>query len=156
MKTMRTPMSSVQWRGKTLSSHAYLPRRRATVRHKSSFYRLDIAFRKWTLHLLVYMGVGIPRSPPKKDPNEDIHLGDVFVGLADQSGVPDVVQFEHVRQYLDEKSSCWTCWTNQTAGFLNLCPQWLSVALRAKPKFMSIISGLWDWRISNILALEAI
>ena len=43
---------------------------------------LKRSFPKMILHLFVGIGGGIPHNPPKRDPNEDIHLGDVVVGWA--------------------------------------------------------------------------
>ena len=64
---------------------------------------LKRSFPKMILHLFVGIGGGIPRNPPRRNPDEDIHLGDVVVGWAEQPGVPAVVQYDHVRQYVDEK-----------------------------------------------------
>lgn len=59
---------------------------------KQSFPNMDI-------HLFVGIGGGIPRNPPTKDPNADIHLGDIVVGWAEQTGVPAVVQYEYGRYH---------------------------------------------------------
>ena len=62
---------------------------------------LKCSFPKLKIHLFVGIGGGIPRSPPRRNPNEDIHLGDVVVSWAEQPGVPAVVQYDHVRQHAD-------------------------------------------------------
>lgn len=59
---------------------------------KQSFPNMDI-------HLFVGIGGGIPRNPPSKDPNADIHLGDIVVGWAEQTGVPAVVHYEYGRYH---------------------------------------------------------
>ena len=61
---------------------------------------LKQSFPNMKLHLFVGIGGGIPRNPPTTDPNEDIHLGDVVVGWAERPGIPGVVQYDHVRQYV--------------------------------------------------------
>ena len=58
---------------------------------------LKRSFPKLKLHLFVGIGGGIPHNPPKRDTNEDIHLGDVVVGWPEWPGVPAVVQYDHVR-----------------------------------------------------------
>lgn len=60
---------------------------------------LKRSFPNMILHLFVGIGGGIPRNPPSKDPNEDIHLGDVVVGWAERAGVPAVVQYDHGRYH---------------------------------------------------------
>ena len=62
---------------------------------------LKRSFPKMKIHLFVGIGGGIPPNPPKRNPNEDIHLGDVVIGWAEQPGVPAVVQYDHVRQLAD-------------------------------------------------------
>ena len=62
---------------------------------------LKRSFPNMTLHLFVGIGGGIPYKPPRRDPNDDIHLGDVVVGWPEWSGVPAVVQYDHVRQHVD-------------------------------------------------------
>ena len=62
---------------------------------------LKRSFPNMILHLFVGIGGGIPRSPPSRDSNKDIHLGDVVVGWAERAGVPAVVQYDHGRYNLD-------------------------------------------------------
>ena len=64
---------------------------------------LKRSFPKMVLHLFVGIGGGIPCNPPRRDPNKDIHLGDIVVGWAERPGVPGVVQYDHVRQCVDGK-----------------------------------------------------
>ena len=59
---------------------------------KQSFPNMDI-------HLFVGIGGGIPRRPPTEDPNADIHLGDIVVGWAEETGVPAVVHYPFGRYY---------------------------------------------------------
>lgn len=47
------------------------------------------------------IGGGIPRNPPRRESNEDIHLGDVVVGWAEQAGVPAIVHYDSVRQHVE-------------------------------------------------------
>ena len=62
---------------------------------------LKRSFPRKTLHISVGIGGGIPRNTPRRDSNEDVHLGDVVVGWAEQSGIPAVVQYDLVRQYVE-------------------------------------------------------
>lgn len=55
---------------------------------------LSRSFPNMKIHLFVGIGGGVPRSPPPDDPEQDIHLGDVVVGWAEQPGVPAVVQYD--------------------------------------------------------------
>ena len=62
------------------------------------------SFPKMILHLFVGIGGGIPHNPPSRDSNEDIHLGDIVIGWAEQSGIPAVVQYDHVRQKIGQET----------------------------------------------------
>lgn len=53
---------------------------------------LSQSFPNLRIHLFVGIGGSVPRDPPPKDPQEDIHLGDVAVGWAEKTGDPGVVQ----------------------------------------------------------------
>ena len=64
---------------------------------------LKRSFPRMNLHLFVGIGGGITHNPPRRDPNEDIHLGDVVVRWPEWPGVPAVVQYDHVRQYVAGK-----------------------------------------------------
>lgn len=55
---------------------------------------LSRSFPNMKIYLFVGIGGGVPRNPPLEDPEEDIHLGDVVVGWAEQTGVPAVVQYD--------------------------------------------------------------
>ena len=59
---------------------------------------LQQSFPRLAIHFFVGIGGGIPRYPPPEDPFKDIHLGDVVVGWADQTGVPGIVQHDHTRE----------------------------------------------------------
>ena len=61
---------------------------------------LSQSFPNLKIHLFVGIGGGVPRIPPLEDPEKDIHLGDVVIGWAEQTGVPGVVQWDLVR-YLE-------------------------------------------------------
>lgn len=58
---------------------------------------LKQSFPNLQIHLFVGIGGGVPRNPIPDDPIKDIHLGDVVVGWAEQTGAPAVVQFDFVR-----------------------------------------------------------
>ena len=58
---------------------------------------LPTSFPNLKIHLFVGIGGGIPCNPPSKDSTEDIHLGDVVVGWADETGAPAVIQYDLVR-----------------------------------------------------------
>ena len=60
---------------------------------------LPKSFPNLRIHLLVGIGGGIPHDPPSMDPEKDIHLGDVVVGVAEQSGVHGVVQYDFERDH---------------------------------------------------------
>lgn len=61
---------------------------------------LKRSFPNMILHLFVGIGGGIPRNPSTRNPNEDIHLGDVVVGWPDRAGIPAIVQYDHCRYNL--------------------------------------------------------
>ena len=65
---------------------------------------LGQSFPNLKIHLFVGIGSGVPRIPPPNNPKEDIRLGDVVIGWAEQTGVPGVVQWDLVR-YLDHGNS---------------------------------------------------
>ncbi len=58
---------------------------------------LSMSFPKMRVHLLVGVGGGVPRDPQPDNPDEDVRLGDVVVGWAEQTGHPAVVQYDYVR-----------------------------------------------------------
>ena len=62
---------------------------------------LSQSFPNLKIHLFVGIGSGVPRIPRPDNPDNDIHLGDVVIGWAEQSGVPGVVQWDLVR-YLED------------------------------------------------------
>ena len=62
---------------------------------------LSQTFPNLKIHLFVGIGSGVPRIPPPDNPKDDIHLGDVVIGWAEQTGVPGVVQWDLVR-YMDD------------------------------------------------------
>lgn len=49
------------------------------------------------LYLFVGIGGGIPYNPPNSDPGQDIHLGDVVVGVDESPGVAGVVHYDFMR-----------------------------------------------------------
>ena len=49
------------------------------------------------LHLFVGVGGGVPRNPQPKNAEDDIHLGDVVLGVGEKSGVPGVVEYDFRR-----------------------------------------------------------
>jgi len=59
---------------------------------------LSRSFPNMRMHLLVGIGGGVPYNPPLDAPEKDIHLGDVVVGWADETGAPAVVQYDLVRR----------------------------------------------------------
>ena len=59
------------------------------------------SFPNLKIHLFVGIGSGVPRIPPPDDSDDDIHLGDVVIGWAEQTGVPGVIQWDLVR-YLED------------------------------------------------------
>lgn len=61
---------------------------------------LSQSFPNVKIHLFVGIGSGVPRIPPPDKPEDDIHLGDVVIGWAEQPGIPGVVQWDLVR-YLE-------------------------------------------------------
>ena len=64
---------------------------------------LSLSFPNLKIHLFVGIGSGVPRIPPPDDPHDDIRLGDVVIGWAEQIGVPGVVQWDLV-SYLEDKN----------------------------------------------------
>ena len=56
------------------------------------------SFNHLCMCLYVGIGGGVPYDPPKLDPDEDIHLGDVVVGWPDKPGAPAVVQYDMLRR----------------------------------------------------------
>lgn len=59
---------------------------------------LKQSFPNMRLHLFVGIGGGVPRRPPRDEPKEDIHLGDVVVGWAERTNVPSIVQYNRVNR----------------------------------------------------------
>ncbi|KAF6223218.1 hypothetical protein HO133_000060 [Letharia lupina] len=59
---------------------------------------LPTSFPNMRLHLFVGIGGGIPHNPPHLDASQDIHLGDVVVGVAETPGVAGVVQYDFMRE----------------------------------------------------------
>ena len=55
------------------------------------------SFPNLRIQLFVGIGGGIPCDAPTKDPRQDIHLGDVVIGWADETGAPAVLQYDLVR-----------------------------------------------------------
>ena len=53
-------------------------------------------FANLKLHLFVGIGGGIPLRPSPENPDEDIHLGDVVVGWAEQTNVPSIIQYNRI------------------------------------------------------------
>ena len=58
---------------------------------------LPTSFPNLKIQLFVGIGGGIPCNPPSEDSAEDVHLGDVVVGWADDKGAPAVIQYDLVR-----------------------------------------------------------
>lgn len=58
---------------------------------------LPVSFPNMRLYLFVGIGGGIPYNPPNSDPGQDIHLGDVVVGLDYTPGIAGVVQYDYIR-----------------------------------------------------------
>ncbi|CAF9918035.1 MAG: hypothetical protein ALECFALPRED_000474 [Alectoria fallacina] len=75
------------------------PEETGTLSAQKLVQPLKRSFPNMVLHLFVGIGGGIPRNPPTKDSNDDIHLGDVVVGWAEQAGIPAVVQYDHGRYH---------------------------------------------------------
>ena len=59
---------------------------------------LKQSFPNMRLHLFVGIGGGVPRRPSPEDPEQDVHLGDVVVGWAEQTNVPSIIQYQRVRK----------------------------------------------------------
>ena len=51
------------------------------------------------IFLLVGIAGGVPRNAPAEDSLDDIHLGDVVVGWAEQTGVPSVLEYDLRRHH---------------------------------------------------------
>ncbi|KAK6525213.1 hypothetical protein TWF694_005359 [Orbilia ellipsospora] len=64
---------------------------------------LSWSFPNMKIHLSVGVGSGIPRNPTPKNPEEDIHLGDVVIGWSKRAGVTSVVQYDLRRQEDEDK-----------------------------------------------------
>ena len=60
---------------------------------------LPTRFPNMKIHLFVGIGGGIPRNHPTSDPDEDIRLGDVVVGVAPTPGVSSIVQHDFIRDH---------------------------------------------------------
>ena len=45
------------------------------------------------------IGGGLPHNPPSADPEKDIHLGDVVIGVAEKPGVTGFVQYDFERDH---------------------------------------------------------
>lgn len=60
---------------------------------------LSKSFPNLRIHLFVGVGGGIPHDPPSADPEKNVHLGDVVVGVAETPGVPGVVQYDFERDH---------------------------------------------------------
>lgn len=58
---------------------------------------LPTSFPNMRLHLFVGIGGGLPYNPPNPDPFQDIHLGDVVVGVDETPGIAGVVQYDFIR-----------------------------------------------------------
>ena len=63
---------------------------------------LSQSFPNLKIHLFVGTGGGAPRIPRPGNPEDDVHLGDVVIGWAEQTGVPGVVQSEELIRYLED------------------------------------------------------
>ena len=60
---------------------------------------LPKSFPNLRIHMFVGIGGGIPHDPPPVDPEKDIHLGDVVIGVAEKPGVTGVVQYDFERDH---------------------------------------------------------
>ena len=58
---------------------------------------LPTSFPNMRLQLFVGIGGGLPYNPPKPDSFQDIHLGDVVIGVDETPGVAGVVQYDFIR-----------------------------------------------------------
>lgn len=58
---------------------------------------LPTSFPNMRLYLFVGIGGGLPHNPPHPDPSQDIHLGDVVIGVDETPGVAGVVQYDFIR-----------------------------------------------------------
>ncbi|KAL3422946.1 Ankyrin repeat domain-containing protein 50-like protein 3 [Phlyctema vagabunda] len=79
------------------------------------------SFPSLKIYLFVGIGGGVPHDPPMKDPEEDIHLGDVVVGYSEEIGAPAVVQWDFGRSLEDGQY--------QNTSYLNKPDRRLSSAL---------------------------
>ena len=61
------------------------------------------SFPNLMFYLFVGIGGGIPRNPPDPNPAQNIHLGDVVVGLDGTAGVAGVVQYDLIRDHGPDK-----------------------------------------------------
>ena len=57
------------------------------------------SFPNLKFYLFVGIGGGIPYNPPHPDQAQDIHLGDVVVGMGDSAGLAGVVQYDLIRDH---------------------------------------------------------
>ena len=80
---------------------------------------LKQSFPNVEIHLFVGIGGGIPRNPPTKDPKMDVHLGDIVVGWAEQTGVPAVIYYEYGRYYDDDEFELFAKLDNPNRQLLN-------------------------------------
>ena len=62
---------------------------------------LSQTFPNLKIHLFVGIGSGVPRISPPDNSDNDVHLGDVVIGCAEEPGVPGVVQWDLVRYVED-------------------------------------------------------
>lgn len=60
-------------------------------------HSLPTSFPNLRIQLFVGIGGGMPHGSPINDATKDIHLGDVIVGWADETGAPAVVQYDLIR-----------------------------------------------------------
>jgi nucleoside phosphorylase len=74
------------------------PGRPGTLSAARLIQPLSRSFPNMRIHLFVGIGGGVPYNPPLDAPEKDIHLGDVVVGWADETGAPAVVQYDLVRR----------------------------------------------------------
>ena len=55
------------------------------------------SFPNLSIYLLVGTAGGIPRNPPTTDPEQDIYLGDVVLGIGAWAGEPAIVPIDYRR-----------------------------------------------------------
>ena len=118
------------------------PRRTGNLSAQKLVQPLKRSFPKMILHLFVGIGGGIPRNPPRRNPDEDIHLGDVVVGWAEQSGIPAVVQYDHVRQYVDEEVDLLSQLDKPNRRLLNALNPIISDRAEGQTKFLEHLQRL--------------